>query len=77
MSYYLCKVSFSSGEISKNGKTKTTKSEILVEAESVTEAEANLHRDLADDVSTAHLDFEVTAVSQSKIESVVNYKEKK
>lgn len=71
MGYYLCKVSFSSGEVTKSGKTKTTKSQILVEAESVTEAESRLHKHLGEDLSTAHLDFEVTAVSQSQIESVL------
>lgn len=74
MGYYLCKVVFSSGEQTKSGKTKTTKSQILVEAESVTEAEKRLHAHLGDDLSTAHLDFEVTAVSQSQIESVLQIK---
>ena len=32
MGYYLCKVNFSSGEVSKSGKAKVTKSQILVEA---------------------------------------------
>ena len=44
---------------------------LLVEAESVTDAEATLHKHLAGDNATAHLDFEVTSVAQSKIESVV------
>lgn len=75
MGYYLCKVSFFTGEVSKStGKAKASKSEILVEAESVTEAEANLHKHLSGEVSTAHLDFEVTSVSQSKIESIVQLK---
>jgi hypothetical protein len=75
MGYYLCKVSFFTGEVSKTtGKAKASKSEILVEAESVTEAEANLHKHLSGDISSAHLDFEVTSVSQSKIESVVHLK---
>lgn len=74
MSYYTCKVSFFTGEVSKQtGRAKATKSEILVEAESVTEAEANLNKHLSGEASTAHLDFEVTSVSQSKIESVVRY----
>ena len=75
MGYYLCKVSFFTGEVSKTtGKAKASKSEILVEAESVTEAEANLHKHLSGDISSAHLDFEVASVSQSKIESVVHLK---
>jgi hypothetical protein len=73
MSYYICKVSFFTGEVSKStGKAKATTSQILVEAESVTDAETTLHKHLAGDNSTAHLDFEVTSVSQSKIESVVH-----
>jgi hypothetical protein len=72
MGYYICKVSFFTGEVSKStGKAKASKSEILVEAESVTDAEATLHKHLSGDNATAHLDFEVTAVAQSKIESVV------
>ena len=75
MSYYICKVSFFTGEVSKStGKAKATNSQILVEAESVTDAETTLHKHLAGDNSTAHLDFEVTSVSQSKIESVVHIK---
>lgn len=75
MGYYLCKVSFFTGDVSKTtGKAKANKSEILVEAESVTEAEANLNKHLTGDLSTAHLDFEVTSVSVSKIESVVHLK---
>jgi hypothetical protein len=75
MSYYICKVSFFSGEVSKTtGKAKASKSEILVEAESVTDAETTLHKHLGVNSSTAHLDFEVTAVAQSKIESVIHIK---
>jgi hypothetical protein len=74
MGYYICKVSFF-GDVSKStGKAKATKSEILVEAESVTEAEANVSRHLSGDQTTAHLDFEVTSVAQSKIESVIHLK---
>ena len=75
MGYYLCKVLFFTGEVSKStGKAKSSKSEILVEAESVTDAEAKLNKHLSGDLSTSHLDFEVTSVSQSKIESVVQKK---
>mgnify|MGYP003619442094 CR=1 FL=1 len=67
MGYYNCKVSFFSGEVSKQtGKAKSSKSEILVET--------RLHKHLSGDLSTAHLDFEVTSISQSKIESVVGSK---
>ena len=75
MSYYICKVSFFTGEVSKStGKAKASKSEILVEAEGVTEAETNVTKHLSGDLSSAHLDFEVTSVSQSKIESVIHLK---
>lgn len=75
MGYYICKVSFFTGEVSKQtGKAKATKSQILVEAESVTDAETRLHKHLEGDVSSSHLDFEVTSVSQSQIESVVGIK---
>jgi hypothetical protein len=75
MGYYLCKVSFFTGEVSKTtGKAKANKSEILVEAESVTEAEANVNKHLSGEATTAHLDFEVTSVAVSKIESVVHLK---
>lgn len=75
MGYYNCKVTFFSGETSKQtGKAKCTKSEILVEAESVTDAETRLHKHMSGDISMSHLDFEVTSVSQSKIESVVGSK---
>ena len=50
MGYYSCKLNFYSGEVSKQtGKAKATKCEILVEAESVTEAESNLHKHLSGD----------------------------
>lgn len=75
MGYYICKVSFFSGEVSKStGKAKASRSEILVEAETVTHAETRVNEHLAGDNSTAHLDFEVTSVAQSKIESVVHLK---
>lgn len=75
MSYYNCKVSFFTGEVNKTtGKAKANKSEILVEAESVTEAEANIHKHISGDVAISHLDFEVTGVTLSKIESVIHLK---
>ena len=75
MGYYTCKVSFFTGEISSTGKAKANKTEILVEAEGVTEAETRLNKHLSGDISSSHLDFEVTSVSQSRVESVVNLKE--
>lgn len=75
MGYYTCKVSFFTGEVSSSGKAKANKSEILVEAEGVTEAETRLTKHLSGDLSSAHLDFEVTSVSQSRVESVVHLKD--
>jgi hypothetical protein len=75
MGYYTCKVSFFTGEVSSTGKAKANKTEILVEAEGVTEAEARLNKHLSGDISSSHLDFEVTSVSQSRVESVINLKE--
>jgi hypothetical protein len=58
MGYYICKVSFFTGKVSKStSKAKASRSEILVEAENVTDAEATLHKHLAGDNATAHLDF--------------------
>lgn len=67
MSYYLCKITFDSGEVSKSGKPITSKTQILVEAESVTHAEAIVAEHLSSGISTA----EVTAVNKSQIESVL------
>lgn len=67
MSYYLCKVTFDSGEVSKSGKPIVTKTQILVEAESVTHAEALVAEHVGTGISTA----EVTSVNKSAIESVL------
>ena len=65
--YYICKVTFDSGEVSKSGKSITTKTQILVEAESVTHAEAIIVEHLGKGISTS----EVTSVGKSPIESVL------
>lgn len=67
MSYYLCKITFDSGEVSKSGKPVITKTQILVEAETVTDAEARIGEHLGSGMS----DFEVTSVSKSPIESIL------
>lgn len=67
MSYYLCKITFDSGEVSKSGKAITTKTQMLIEAESVTEAEKRVSEHLVGGISTA----EVTSVTKSQIESVL------
>ena len=70
MSYYLCKITFDSGEVSKSGKPVTSKTQILVEAESVTHAEAVVAEHLSGGISTA----EVTSITKSQIESVLQMK---
>jgi hypothetical protein len=65
--YYICKITFDSGEVNKSGKPITTKTQILVEAESVTHAEARVVEHLGNGIATT----EVTSVSQSPIESVL------
>ena len=70
MSYYLCKITFDSGEVNKSGKPITSKTQILVEAESVTHAEAIVAEQLRGGISTA----EVTSVNKSQIESVIQMK---
>jgi hypothetical protein len=67
MAYYQCKVTFDSGEVNKQGKAVITKTVMLVEATGVTEAEARVANHLKSDI----MDFEVTSVSLSNIESVL------
>jgi len=68
MSYYNCKVTFTSGEVTKSGKPIVTRSEILVEAVSITDAEATISNHLGDTIT----DYELTSVTKSKIESVLS-----
>jgi hypothetical protein len=67
MSYYLCKITFDSGEVSKSGKAVITRTQILVEAETVTDAETRIGEHLG----TGMADFEVTSISKSPIESIL------
>jgi hypothetical protein len=67
MAYYQCKVTFDSGEVNKQGKPVITKTIMLVEATGVTEAEASVVQHLKSDI----MEFEVTSVSLSNIESVL------
>ena len=69
-SYYLCKITFDSGEVSKSGKAITTKTQILVEADSVTHAEGIVAEHLGTGISTP----EVTSITKSGIESVLQLK---
>jgi hypothetical protein len=72
MAYYQCKVTFDSGETNKQGKPMITKTVMLVEATGVTEAEARITDHLKSDI----MEFEVTSVSISNIESVLQEKDK-
>jgi len=67
MDYYLCKITFDSGEVSKSGKPVTSKTQMLVEAEGCTDAETRVAKHLGTGVS----DFEVTGVTKSPIESIL------
>jgi hypothetical protein len=69
MAYYQCKVTFDSGEVNKQGKSIITKTIMLVEATGVTEAEARVVEHLKSDI----VEFEVTSVSLSNIESVLQH----
>lgn len=67
MSYYLCKITFDSGEVSKSGKSIVSKTQLLVEAESITHAEARVAEHIGSGIGTA----EVTSINKSQIESVL------
>ena len=71
MAYYQCKVTFDSGEVNKQGKSIITKTVMLVEASGVTEAETKVANHLKSDILT----YEVTSVSLSNIESVLQEKD--
>lgn len=67
MAYYVAKVNFESGEIKKNGEPVLSRSEFLVQAESVLEVEHKVGK---------HLEgiggfFETIQITKSKIESVI------
>lgn len=71
MAYYQCKVTFDTGEVSKQGKPIVSKTIILVEATGVTEAETKVAEHLKTDI----LQYEVSSVSKSNIESVLQEKD--
>ncbi len=71
MAYYQCKVTFDSGEVNKQGKSIVTKTVMLVEATGVTEAETKVAEHLKSDI----LEYEITSVSKSNIESVLQEKD--
>lgn len=65
MSYYMCKVAFE--VVLDNGKVKKQGRSFVVDAVSVTDAEAKLHTFLKDSTEP----FEVKTVSETKIEDVI------
>jgi hypothetical protein len=71
MAYYQCKVTFDSGEVNKQGKSIVTKTIMLVEATGVTEAETKVAEHLKSDI----LEYEITSVAKSNIESVLQEKD--
>lgn len=72
MSYYLAKVQFESGEVNKNGDPVYKKSEFLVAAESVIEAETKV----AEYMDGTTGGYETFQISKTKIEAVIYDKNK-
>jgi hypothetical protein len=68
MSYYLAKVNFESGEVNRKGDPVVRKSEFLVAAESVIEAETKV----AEYMRGTLMSFETVQISKTKIEAVVD-----
>ena len=68
MSYYLAKVNFESGEVSRKGEPVVRKSEFLVAAESVIEAETKV----AEYMKGTMMSFETVQIAKTRIEAVVN-----
>lgn len=65
MQYYVAKVKFVSTD--DNGKIRKSAREYLVEAVSIGDAEVIVHKNLA---SLAPEDFEISAISESKIADI-------
>jgi hypothetical protein len=68
MAYYVAKVVFETGDVSKTGKPIVNKAEFLVEAESVLEVETKVAKDLG----SSGFGWETIQISKSKIEAVIN-----
>jgi hypothetical protein len=68
MAYFLCKIDFHSGEVTKSGKPVTTKYEVLVNAESPFEVIHALNSHLKDMTTE---DYEIRSIAKTKIESVL------
>lgn len=65
MQYYVAKVKFVTTD--DNGKVRKSSREYLVEAVSIGDAEVIVHKNLA---SLAPDDFEISAISESKIADI-------
>jgi predicted small metal-binding protein len=68
MAYYLTKVSIDTGEINRKGEPVCTKTEFLVTGETVMEIEKKIAEHFRDTMMT----YEITGISKSKIEAVVD-----
>ena len=68
MAYFICKVDFHTGEVTKAGKPVVNKYEVLVSAESPFEVLSVLNNHLKDMTTE---DYEVRSISKTKIESVL------
>ena len=69
MQYYVAKVKFVTTD--DNGKVRKSSREYLVEAVSIGDAEVIVHKNLA---SLAPDDFEISAISESKIADIFTKK---
>lgn len=67
MAYYVAKVVFDTGDVSKTGKPIVNKAEFLVEAESVLEVETKI----AGDLGAGGFSWETVQITKSKIEAVI------
>lgn len=67
MSYYLAKVKFESGEVTKSGEPVYKKAEFLVAAESVIEAETKV----AEYMDGTLGGYETFQIAKTKIEAVI------
>jgi hypothetical protein len=72
MSYYLAKVKFESGEVSKSGEPLYKKTEFLVAAQSVIEAETKVAEYMDGTIGG----YETFQISKTKIEAVIFDKDK-
>jgi hypothetical protein len=70
MSYYLAKISFETEQVNRKGDPVTKKSEFLVAAESVIEAETKL----AEYMRGSILSYETVQIRKTNVEAVIKDK---